>query len=569
MKAGKKHSLQFLTSLLCLMAVFLASCGGNGTTGSTSSGTALPDAKQILHYPVIGDIGSFDPATVQDTDSNFPIQDVFTGLVTLDKNLAVVPELATALPTVSADGLTYTFTLRSGLKFSNGDPLTASDVVYSINRAVSKKLNSPVSGYLSLLKDFTAVNTGKIPTLIGDSLLTKGDSTVIIKISKPAAYFLETLSYPTSYVVNHKIVEKYSTGNSLWTDHLQEGAGSGPFKVESYSHTTGIQLVRNDNYSGPKPKLSRLSVDFYKNEDGMYKAYQAKQLDFTFVPTADVANVNSRPDYSATDVLTIRYLSLNYLAKPFDNIKIRQALALAINKDLIVKTALNNAFTASNHIIPKGMPGYDTALTNVDGSTTTTGNPTKAKELFTAGLKEEGLSVAPALTLTYYPREQTYKDAMSQVISMWQSVLGIKVNVQTVARATLTTLEDATVNNKSLPLWQAGWNADYPDPQDWLTTFFDKGSAYNQFNYGQNQSADAPAEQKVQTLLEQADTTQDQTARMKLYNQAEQLIINSVGWIPLWQEKVHSLTNPNVKNLKLNSQQLIPPDDWSNIYLVQ
>ncbi|GLV59034.1 oligopeptide-binding protein OppA [Dictyobacter sp. S3.2.2.5] len=564
MKAGKKLSFQFLASLLCLMAIFLASCGGSGN--SSSSSPAASDDKQVLRYPVVGDINSFDPGTVQDTDSNFPIQAVFTGLVTLDKDLKVKPQLAAELPSVSSDGLTYTFKLRSGLKFSNGDPLTSKDVVYSINRAVSKSLNSPVSYYLSLLKDFDKVNSGKIPTLIGDSLLTPDDNTVVIKISKPAAYFLQTLSYPTSYVVNQKIVEKYKGGSSPWTDHIQEGAGAGPFKVQTYNHSTGITLVRNDSYYGPKPKLKTLSVVFYKNEDGMYKAYQAKQLDFTFVPTANVGDVTSKPDYSATNVLTIRYLSLNYLAKPFDNIKIRQAFALAINKDLVVKTAMNNAFTATNHVIPSGMPGYDQALTGPEG-TTTQGDPAKAKQLLADGMKEEGITTLPSLTLTYYPREQSFKDAMSQIVSMWQTNLGVKVNVNTVARARLLDLENATKNNASLPMWQAGWNADYPDPQDWLTTFFDQGSDYNQFNYGQNQSKAAPEQVQVQQELRKADVTQDQTERMKMYNDAEQKVINDVAWIPLWQEKVHSLTSQKVHNLKLNSQQLIPPDDWSNIYM--
>ncbi|GER88742.1 oligopeptide-binding protein OppA [Dictyobacter vulcani] len=561
MKAGKKLSLQFLTSLLCLMAVFLASCGGGNGNGSKA-----PDANQVLRFPVVGDINSFDPATVQDTDSNFPIQAVFTGLVTLDKDLKVKPQLAAALPTVSSDGMTYTFKLRDGLKFSNGDPLTSKDVVYSINRAVAKETNSPVSYYLSLLKDFDKVNSGKQATLVGDSLQTPDANTVVIKINKPAAYFLETLSYPTSYVVNQKIVDKYKGGKSPWTDHLQEGAGAGPFKVDNYNHSTGIKLVRNDNYYGPKPKLNTLQVVFYKDQDGMYKAYQAKQLDFAYVPTSSVGDVAGKPDYSATNVLTIRYLSLNYLAKPFDNIKIRQAFALAINKDTIVKTAINNAFVASNHIIPQGMPGYNDALTGPEGSTTQ-GDPAKAKQLLADGLKEEGMTALPPLTLTYYPREQSYKDAMSEVVSMWQSNLSVKVNVNTVARPRLLDLENATKNNASLTMWQAGWNADYPDPQDWLTTFFDRGSDYNQFNYGQNNSTAAAEQVKVQDELRKADVTQDQTARMKIYNDAEQKIINDAGWIPLWQEKVHSLTSQKVHNLKLNSQQLIPPDDWSNIYM--
>jgi peptide/nickel transport system substrate-binding protein/oligopeptide transport system substrate-binding protein len=118
-------------------------------------------------------------------------------------------------------------------------------------------------------------------------------------------------------------------------------------------------------------------------------------------------------------------------------------------------------------------------------------------------------------------------------------------------------------------MWQAGWNADYPDPQDWLTTFFDKGSDYNQFNYGQNSTSVATEQQAVQVELEKADITTDPTQRIKLYNDAEQKVINDVGWLPLWQEQTQLLIRSDVKGLVINAEQLIPPDDWSKIYIAQ
>ncbi len=118
-------------------------------------------------------------------------------------------------------------------------------------------------------------------------------------------------------------------------------------------------------------------------------------------------------------------------------------------------------------------------------------------------------------------------------------------------------------------MWQAGWLADYPDPQDWLTTFFDKGSDYNQFNYGQNNTSAASAQQAVQQELEQADVSQDQTARLKLYNDAEQKIINDVGWLPVWQEKVQTLTSSTLQGLVINAEELPIQGDWGKIYISQ
>ena len=259
----------------------------------------------------------------------------------------------------------------------------------------------------------------------------------------------------------------------------------------------------NPKYYGAQPQLKHISIDFYADQDGMFRAYQAKQLDFTPVPAANIAAEKSKPGFSETNLLSISYFSMNYLAKPFDDIKIRQAFALALNKDIIVETAEKNAFTPSNHIIPSGMLGYDQALTGPDG-TSTKGDPTKAKQLLQEGMQEAGYTTLPPITLTYYARDQGFTNAMNQAKQQWSDNLGVSVSINSVGRAELLSLETATKNNTGpLQMWQANWNADYPDPQDWLTTFFDKGSDYNQFNYGQNHTSVATAEQTIQVQLEE------------------------------------------------------------------
>ena len=549
--------------------MLLAACGSNSGSQQGSTGTTKASAdKQVLRYPVIGDVSTVDPALVEDTDSAFVINNLYTGLVTLDDNLAPKLQMASSYK-ASDDGLTYTFTLKPNMKFSDGTPLTSQDIAYSINRTLLPDTKSPVTTYLSLLKDYDKITAGKISTLVGDSILVPDPNTISLVISKPAAYFLETLSYQTSYVVEKSLVEKYGP---KFTDHLNEGGSSGPFKVVSYSHTTGFELVPNENYYGPKPQIQHLTIPFYTDYDGMYKAYQANQLDFTQLPNAAVAVERNHPGFRETPRLTIRYASMNYLVKPFDNIKIRQAFALALNKDLMVQGALQGTFTASNHVIPSGMPGYYDALTGPNGVKATAGDPNQAKQLLQQGMQEAGYSsvaAIPPITLSFYPRNQQFKNAITAAQQMWQTVLGIKVNLVTVSRSQAVAQETATRGNTSLQMWVAGWNADFPDPQDWLSTFFAKGVDYNEENYGQNNSSDAAAQQAVQQELAQADITKDQTQRMKLYNDAEQKIINDVGWLPLWQEKVQSLTRPDVQGLILNAQLQTPPDDWGSIYISQ
>jgi peptide/nickel transport system substrate-binding protein/oligopeptide transport system substrate-binding protein len=258
---------------------------------------------------------------------------------------------------------------------------------------------------------------------------------------------------------------------------------------------------------------------------------------------------------------------MNYLVKPFDNIHIRQALALAIDKTLLEKTVWRNAYSATNHIIPEGMPGYFAGLVGPAGVSGLTGDKAKAKQLLQQGLQEEGLTTFPAITFSYYTDAKVIVDTTQAVLQMWQSVLGISMKSNATTYAQLITLEDSTVNNpKGLQVWISGWLADYPDPQDWLSTFFDKGSGYNQMNYGQNDSTDAAQQQATQKLLEQADVNQDQAARLQQYNQAEQQITNDVGWIPIYQNKIQLMQSPKLHGVVLNGLSIIPPDDWANIY---
>ncbi len=332
MRSSKKLTVTLFPTLLCLLAMLLAACGSsNPGPGTSGKGPASPD-KQVLRWPIgATDFGTFDPALVQLAVDAESLQTVFTGLVEFDSKLNIRDQLAQSHD-ISADGLTYTFHLRPNLKFSDGTPLTSQDVVYSINRALLPATKSQVAYYLNLVKDYDKITTGKIPTLIGDSLLAPDPSTVKIIISTNAAYFLAALTYPNSYVVEKSLIDKYG---ATWTDHLDQGGGDGPFKVQSYNHTKGMILVPNANYYGPQPKIQKLEYLISGDQDTTYNAYLSRQYDTTAnggLPPAHLAGSRSRPDFVEYYSLRIRYVTMNYLVKPFDNIHIRQAFALAVDR---------------------------------------------------------------------------------------------------------------------------------------------------------------------------------------------------------------------------------------------
>src|SRR6266851_3773076 len=574
MRNGKKFTRGFLPTLLVLVAMLLVACGGGSTTTTTTTPSKAPASQQVLNMPfenLISDLKTMDPALSTDAPSISGIDLVFTGLVQFNDQLVVQPQLASTYQ-LASDGLTWTFHLRPNLKFSDGTPLTSADVVYSINRALLPATKSVVAPtYLALIKDSDKLNTGKISTIIGDSLLTPDPNTVVIIANKKAAYFLDALVYSTSYVVEKSLVDKYGLN---FTDHLNQGGGDGPFEVQSWTHGTNIVFVPNPNYYGPKPQLTKLIYPFYQQTDTNFKAYQAGQTDYSIeIPTADLATAKALPNnqYQLVPQLSINYLTMNFLVKPFDNIHIRQAFALAINKDLIIQSVYKNTYVPTNHIVPKGMPGYNPNLTGPDGVAGTSGDTTKAKALLQQGLTEEGwtsVSQMPAIKLTYNSGNPDLNNEVAALQQMWQTTLGISIKTNPESFNQLLTDSEAALNNpKGLQFWGIAWIADYPDPQDWTTLQFGAGAPYNQINYGQNHSTDTATQQQTQQALAAADVNPDQTSRLQAYNQAEQQLVNDVAWLPMEQVAVAQVLKPYVKGMVFNPQLLIPPNDWGNIFI--
>ncbi len=591
-KASSKVAAMLLIVLAVLLVAgssgifyYITQSKGKTTTGSHTSVTSItpsvhptqparpkaPANQQVFVNPLpVADLATFDPALSTDLYSIQAIQAVFTGLVELDDNLNVYGELAQSWQE-SSDGLSWTFHLRSNLKFSDGTPLTSKDVAYSIDRALQPAVRSGTSPiYLALILDSDKLNAGKISTIINDSLLTPDDNTIIIKTNRNAAYFLDTLTYPCSYVVEKSLIDRY--GNTSFTDHLTEGGGEGPWKVQEYNHSTGITLVPNQYYHGSKPQMQKLVLPFYRDLDTEYNAYLAGQISMTNVPAAHLTEAQAKTlEYQKILLLEIFYFTMNYLVKPFDNIHIRQAFALAINKDTLESAIFRNASIATNHIVPQGMPGYNPNLTGPSGATGTAGDATKARQLFQMGLQEEGwssVSQMPPIKLTYNRGSKTTENLIAAAIQMWQNVLGVSVKPDPVDFNKLLDEMAASTNNpQGLQMWRIGWAADYPDPQDWLTLQFDKGSPQNNMNYGQNNSADAAQQRATQTLMEQADANPDQNARLQQYNQAEQQLVDDVAWLPITQGADNLLLKPCVQGLVFNADEIIPPGDWANVYI--
>ena len=577
MQSGKKPRVWLTASLIFLVAL-LAACGGSSGPGSTptTSHTKAPASQQVYLSSFeagISDFHTLDPALVSSALDSYAILNVFVGMVQLNDKGEVYCELCSSY-SEGSDKVTWTFTLRPGLKFSDGTPLTSQDVVYSINRALDPATASTVGPYyLAYIKDASTFAAGgsKIKTLIGDSLLAPDPQTVKIIAAQPVAFFLQTLVYPTSYVVEKKVIDQWG---KAWTDHLADNGGqggAGPFIVQSYVHSKQIVFVPNPNYWGPKPQLQKMIYPFYKAADTTYQVYLTNGLDDTGVPIANLPTAKTRSDFHQNPILAINYYTMNYQQKPFDVIACRQAFALAINKDLIVQNIWKSSFIATNHIVPQGQPGYYPGLKGPDGKATTSGDPAVAKQDLQTCMQQEGYSSVsqfPAITLTYSSAGiQAARDEVAAMQQMWQNVLGISVKTNDIEINSLFTAEGQGCANKLQFYDGPAWLADYPDPQDWTSLQFGKGVAQNGMCYGQNKGPGAAQQQQIQQALAAADVNTDPTSRLAAYNMAEQQLVNDVAWMPMEQQTAFGLRKPCMQGVVPNALAQTPPQDWANIYI--
>jgi peptide/nickel transport system substrate-binding protein/oligopeptide transport system substrate-binding protein len=531
-----------ISQTLLFMSVFALILAGCGTT---TTGNA---AKQVLNFPNVGtaDVKTLDPGLIGDLSSAYALGLIDSGLVTLDVNtLEVKPDLASSWD-ASSDGRTWTFHLRSGLKFSNGDPLTASDFVYTITRAFTPDIDgkSGTASYYLGINDVpnivgaADVAAGKSTTLTGVKALD--DTTLEVDLIKPAAFFLDQLTYPVSWPVDKKVVDQF--GANWWDGHF---VGTGPFILKSWQHKVQLTFVPNPNWWGTKPTLTEIDMPMIVSPDTAWNRWQAKEADIVGVPVADypIAKALGSKEFFEGPQLSIQYLTLNNGVAPFNNLTVRQAFAEAVDRDTIASQVWGNTVLPSDHIIPKGMPGYDANLTGLPF------NVQDAKAKLASVYPD--VSKIPAITIEYPKGSDDEDKMMAKIVQDWQTYLGVHANLNPVDFGQL--LNDLPTNK--VQSYQIGWIGDYPDPQDWADLVV-SGSPNNNEQF---------SNQQVDTLVAQADGLTDQNARTALYNQAEELAVDNVAWVPLFQGKSIYVFQTYVKGLVIDSEGLTPDIAWTNV----
>ena len=514
--------------------------GGSAAGGQDSAGTAVsptegPGAAASLGQGTGGgrlvrlfvDPPTLDPHTTTDATSAQIIVELFGGLVTIDPDLNIVADLAETWDT-SPDGRTYTFYLRPDAKFHNGKPVTAEDVRWSLERATNPLTQSPVADqYLGDIVGVKEKINGDAGTISGVRVVD--EHTVEITIDAAKSYFLAKLTYPTAFVLDAENVE---ANPRRW---FRQPNGTGPFRLSSYQVGESMVLSRNEFYHLGPPKLDEVelilsggtSMLMYENDEIHVAGVGLADLDRLL----DASNKLHQELVQAPPSFSVQYIGLNVAEPPLDDPKFRQALNLAIDKREIASVVLGDQVVPAKGILPPGFPGFNPDLLGYDF------DRARARQLLEESKYGDDLENLPPITLTTPGSFGAVISLdMEVVLQMWEKNLGVKVEIQQTEFATF--LRD--LNKRRFQMFDIGWIADYPDPENFLDILFHSDSSNNHTNY---------SNLEVDRLLERARTETDETARFQIYHQAEQQILDDAPWVPLWYSgERYILLKPNVKD---------------------
>ena len=489
-----------------------------------------------------GDPPTMDPQLSGDATSAEYVVEIYSGLMAYDQELNLIPDIAESYD-VSDDGLVYTFKLRKEAKFQDGKPIRAEDFKWTFERACDPATGSPTADtYLGDIVGCRAKLQGQADQVEGVKVID--DLTLQLTIDEPKGFFLAKMTYPTGYVLDRENVE----GNSDWaTNHPN---GSGPFKLDTYAPDKGaIILTKNDNYyRQPQPILERvvyvtgLPVNPMTGyEQGLDQlglpglTYSAIPIGIANLPAVTDPNNPLSKEFTSTNSLSVFYVGFNVDKPPFDDVKVRQAFNLALNKQRMVDVIFQGTTPVANGIVPPNMPGYQ----NPDLSDYEF-DPERALNLIAESTYGD-VADLPEITLHVSGSGGEVGPVIESMVQSWKDNLGVEVSVEQVPWPEfLADLNDR--NNNPYQMYQLGWIADYPDPQNFLEVLFHSGSSQNHGNY---------SNPEVDALLDQARGTLDAAKRLALYQQAEQMILNDAALIPIYFDVENWLVKPYVQNFQI------------------
>lgn len=520
-------------------AFLLAACGSQ-----QSSSSARKD-KQVLNLSSTAPLDTID---ISKAIGYGQTGNVFESFYRLGKNGQPAAGLAKS-GTVSKDGKTWTFKLRSNAKWSNGEKITAQDFVYSWRRTINPKTASPYAYLFSGIKNADEIIAGKKdPSSLGIKALNQ--ETVQVKLNRPIAYFKVLMAYPLFGPQNEAFIKK--TGKKYATSSKYM-LYSGPFKITGWKGTNDTwSFVKNNQYWDKQAvKLSKISYQVVKTTNTGYQLYQQGKLDLTPLSSEQVKQLKKNKDFKTYPYSYVAFLAYNFQAKDatvkkaLNNKNIRLALSLSLDRKILTSKVFGDGSSVPTGFVASGL-AYDPDnkedfAKEQKVANTVDYNEKLAEKYWKTGMKELGLK---KLNLTLLAsNEGTNADALTQYLqSQWTKVLsGINVKVNSIPSKNAYT----KASSGDFDIYVSGWGGDFSDPMTFMR-ILQKGTSYN---YGKWDNAE------YNSLIKKALTTDanDVNKRWQDLVKAAQVANADQAVSPIYQQTTAYLQNSKVKGIIHNN----------------
>lgn len=513
---------RWLRAIACLAAtlVVLAGCRAGAPP------LKFPPGAMVLRLAAISDVPTLDPAAGYDVESWMFEQMIFDTLVRYsDAGVDLVPDLATAWE-ASPDARVFTFHLRHDARFTSGRAVTSADFKYSIERVLDPATRSKGVEYYRAIAGAADFAAHRAKTVAG--IETPDAWTIVFHLTAADPIFLQKLAMPFAAVVPREVVERWGE------DFSRHVVGSGPFMLKEWIGGQRIVLVKNPGYFvAGVPRLDAVVEAIGVSEDLQWFKFEAGEIDVSNIPPAVfpyVMKTRRLRDLTLRIVtVTSRYLGMNCQMAPFTDVRVRRALNYAVNKPKLI-AVLNGRGIVANGVMPPGLPGYNPDLAGYPY------DPERARQL----LAQAGFARGFAATL-WMPADQTMM-IIGQSIQQDLDLVGVHLRLKAVAFAPFL---EAIRQPHTVPLLFAGWEADFPDPSNFLEVLLSRRQwGANNDTFFSDPRADA--------LMATAAPLSDLARRYAIYREAERIIVGDAPWVFLYHPITYEIRQPWVHDYVLN-----------------